>query len=356
MDKTSRDDFKKATKDALAARAGHHCAFPDCTNITHGPSEESNRSVSSTGMACHISSASAGPGAKRYDPSITAEQRCSINNGIWMCYTHGKLIDTDELRYSTSTLKQWKEIAERKAQIRQAYGEKAVIRTDALREIGLPGEVLMLSDIGEENHKIGCLIQDARVGELWGDEVAHAIRDLSIELVRNAFEHGGATQFRIEIQEKSIELYDNGTDYNLWDLYRESGNSGGIIAAKHLVDCFKFRLLAVSDHFRKRNRTAFSLIDDASEVHDLTECSIDINWNQLENRELPYQLHELCRSKCIVLPPFFCLSDSALLREIIPIDDGRPIIFILTATSPKAQEVLESRFPGCLTIRLLNCL
>lgn len=347
-----RDDFTKATRDALAARAGHHCAFPGCTNITHGPSDESDRSVSSTGMACHISAASAGPGARRYNPSMTAEQRCSINNGIWMCYTHGKLIDTDEFRYSISTLKQWKDIAERKAQIRQAHGEKAIIRPDMLREIGLPGETLTLSNIGVENQKIGCLIQDARLDELWGNEVAHAIRDLSIEIVRNAFEHGGATQFRIEVLEKSIELCDNGIDYNLWDLYRQFGNSGGIITAKYLVYCLKFRLLVVSDRFRNRNRTVFSLIDDASEVHDLTECSIDINWTQLKNQELPYQLHDLCRSKCIVLPPYFCPSDSAVLREMIPIDDGRPIIFVLTETSPKSQEVLESKFPGCLTIRL----
>ena len=347
-----RDDFDKATKEALAARAGHRCSFPGCTNVTHGPSDESERSVSSTGMACHISAASAGSGARRYDSSMSAEQRRSIDNGLWLCYTHGKLIDTDETRYSISTLKKWKGIAERKAQLRQAYGDKYNISPDTLREIGLPDESLTISGMGEENHLVGSLVQDSRVDELWGSEVAHAIRDLSIELVRNAFQHGGATQFQIVVRGTSIELCDDGADYNLWNLCKEPGISGGIIAAKHIIDCLIFRLLVVSDRFNNRNRTVLSIVDDTSEVHELTACSIDIDWSHLKHRELPYELHELCRSKCVVLPPYITISDSVILRDMIPIDDGKPIIFILTETSPKAQEILESKFPGCLTIRL----
>ena len=37
-----------------------------------------------------------GPGARRVVPTMTPEQLASYENGIWMCYRHGKLIDTDE--------------------------------------------------------------------------------------------------------------------------------------------------------------------------------------------------------------------------------------------------------------------
>lgn len=66
-------------------------------------------------MACHISAASSGSGARRY--SSDDENRKSISNGIWMCYTHGKLIDNDENRFSISMLMDWKKIAEEVATI-----------------------------------------------------------------------------------------------------------------------------------------------------------------------------------------------------------------------------------------------
>lgn len=88
-----RDDFMPDTKEKLAARAGYRCSFPGCRVLTIGPSSEGPDATSSVGMACHISAASAGPGARRYRPDMSPEDRRSISNGIWMCYTHGKLID-----------------------------------------------------------------------------------------------------------------------------------------------------------------------------------------------------------------------------------------------------------------------
>lgn len=48
----------------------------------------------------------------RYDPSLTPEQRSSIDNGIWMCRSHGALIDSDYTIYSVEQLKNWKQLAE----------------------------------------------------------------------------------------------------------------------------------------------------------------------------------------------------------------------------------------------------
>lgn len=64
---SNRDEFLMTTKRALCDRAGNKCSFPTCSAPTSGPSDESDSSVDSTGMACHIFAAAEGKGAKRYD-------------------------------------------------------------------------------------------------------------------------------------------------------------------------------------------------------------------------------------------------------------------------------------------------
>lgn len=41
--------------------------------------------------------------------------RADISNGIWLCQTHAKLIDDDELVYTSCVLREWKETAEHMA-------------------------------------------------------------------------------------------------------------------------------------------------------------------------------------------------------------------------------------------------
>jgi len=46
---------------------------------------------------------------------MTSAERRDTSNGIWLCQTHSRLIDSDEGRYSSQTLRQWKELAESRA-------------------------------------------------------------------------------------------------------------------------------------------------------------------------------------------------------------------------------------------------
>ena len=104
-----RDDFTQATKDVLARRVNYLCSNPDCPVATVGPHTEASKSVNK-GVAAHITAAS--EGGKRYDPSLTSEQRSSPENGIWLCQNCAKLIDSDESRFPTDLLHAWKTIAE----------------------------------------------------------------------------------------------------------------------------------------------------------------------------------------------------------------------------------------------------
>ncbi len=99
---SNRDDFSERVKRAVAARAGWHCSFAECPKLTVGPSEEAPDALTTIGEAAHICAAS--PGGRRYDPSMTTEERASINNAMWLCSDHAKLIDRDEVTYTAGGL------------------------------------------------------------------------------------------------------------------------------------------------------------------------------------------------------------------------------------------------------------
>ena len=96
-----RDDFSSATKSLLAKRVGYHCSNIFCGRLTIGAGSEENKAVS-IGVAAHIKAAA--PGGPRYDPYMRPEERKAPSNGIWLCQSCSKLIDSDSLKYTTDIL------------------------------------------------------------------------------------------------------------------------------------------------------------------------------------------------------------------------------------------------------------
>jgi hypothetical protein len=108
-----RQEFTKRIKEILAKRVAWRCSFPGCGIITIGPGHESSQALTNLGEAAHINAASAlGP---RYDEKMTVEERTSIDNGIWLCRQHARLIDSNYIVYSSETIRQWKLLAEETA-------------------------------------------------------------------------------------------------------------------------------------------------------------------------------------------------------------------------------------------------
>ncbi len=64
------------------------------------------------GVASHITAAS--PGGPRFDPSLTQFERSSTDNGIWLCQSCAKLIDSDTTVHTVSALAEWKVSAEQR--------------------------------------------------------------------------------------------------------------------------------------------------------------------------------------------------------------------------------------------------
>ncbi len=109
---SSRADFPESTKGELAARVNQRCSNPDCGAPTSGPQVEPGGALN-VGVAAHI--AGAVPGGPRYDSTMTAQQRADIANGIWLCQSWAKLVDTDQVRFNAAVLLGWKAVAEQAA-------------------------------------------------------------------------------------------------------------------------------------------------------------------------------------------------------------------------------------------------
>lgn len=118
---TGRDDFTKDTIRKAAGRVGYRCSFPNCPNATIGASMESPNKTSVTGVAAHICAAA--EGGPRYDQSMSVDERRGVENCIWLCQTHSKLIDTDVETYTAEKLRQWKADAELAASKALADGD-----------------------------------------------------------------------------------------------------------------------------------------------------------------------------------------------------------------------------------------
>ena len=144
---TARDDFPLSTKRFVALRAGYQCSFAGCSRLTVGPSDESSSAIAGIGEAAHICAAS--PGGRRYDPSMSPEERSSIDSAVWMCAIHARLIDRDDMKYTAEGVREMKRAheAECAAKVRGKLSQSPaaydlfaigpdVIRAGTLREVG----------------------------------------------------------------------------------------------------------------------------------------------------------------------------------------------------------------------------
>ncbi len=91
-------------------------------------------------MAAHIHAAA--PKGPRYSKQQTKAQRISADNGLWMCETCGKLVDSDESGHTVTELREWKQSAESKAKAELGLASRGTLfslrRGDQTTYINLP--------------------------------------------------------------------------------------------------------------------------------------------------------------------------------------------------------------------------
>jgi hypothetical protein len=215
---TGRDDFLADVVEEIRKRAGGRCSIPDCRAQTSGPSESRVSGVTNVGVAAHITAAAAG--GPRFDPAMTAKDRRSRKNGIWVCQTHGKMIDDDERRYTTDLLCAWRDGAE--ALAAAELGRPVM----SARKPGLIQHEIAVAP-GGERQGTADFVADISARSVWGKQRSDLVRMVLYELVLNAMRHGTATDVTLRSGPGSIRLIYDGPAFGLNDLLQADHRGGG---------------------------------------------------------------------------------------------------------------------------------
>lgn len=349
---SSRDDFRSYTKKRLAERVAYHCSFPGCGAITVGPSENPESSCSS-GMACHIAAAS--EGGKRYLPGMSVKERQGIGNGIWMCFTHGKLIDTDETRFTIEKLKSWKARSERIAEIMLTKGKgyDEAIKLD--KSLKLSPDEVVITNCETINDNIGNAVTDSCIAFRWGNNAELAIRDFLIEYAINSFSHGGANNVKIHIKDNRIVISDNGGRFDIQKLQGSNIKSGGTIAIKSLFNTIGERMIYTYERIQSSNIITIGFIEHPNEIATVTPCNIILNLKEIKkDNRVQISVRESCNEIYIVLPKFLCISDVRVLsKNNLGLEyETRRLVFIADNLSERVIDLIDEYYPGSKIITL----
>lgn len=353
---SNRDEFSEKTKQILRDRVGGRCSFPTCNSPTTGPSNESTVSVDATGMACHIFAAAAGRGAKRFDPDMSSETRKSADNGIWMCYTHGKQIDNDECRFTSDVLFKWKAIAEGCAQIENEL-RRPLNDADRrqLKSLGMAVQsVPVISVNREENKIIGEALRSSCADVIWGAKLVAYLRGYLIERTRNAMTHGGATFVTLNIEMNKVTLIDNGDVFSHHDLLASEKGKGGAKTKRELMNEFGHKIVSVTQRVDGLNHNTIALVDAIDDIALMTPCTVELGYDVVQNGGYNLELLESCSELYVTLPDFFSSSDFYWLREVLPAvgGDHRRLVFVINEVAPYIRVDIEESYPFARVIDL----
>ncbi|TAK32773.1 MAG: hypothetical protein EPO40_01725 [Myxococcaceae bacterium] len=283
---------------------------------------------------------------------MTAEARKSAENGIWMCYTHGKQIDTDEVRYSVAMLQQWKELAKRRARIEQESHGKQTLTTEQLRDVTLVDDVVVLTD-PDGNQPIGEAIDLSCLPLIWGKDLADGVRDLLVELYRNARTHGKATTCSLEISARTVRLTDNGDPFDPWSLAgTECG--GGSTTVSYFGKQFGGRVVIANHRKGSANELAISRVFNPTALKAVTTCVADVKPSGALDQFNPANV-DACGMIYVLLPTYLVISDVYRLpARLKPVTElGKRIVFVVSKASEFVRAKIPELFPGS-TILLLD--
>lgn len=350
------DDFSAETVRALRERAGYRCCYPECKLSTVGPSSETESSVSRTGIAAHISAASSGINSRRYDPTLSHEERKHIDNGIWMCANHGTEVDRDENRYTVEVLKHWREVGEARADFAKTHGwEKAdKIGINILTSLS-PLEINLKKISKSAASKIiGDGIKDSCLPELWGKEVSNITRDLLIELYRNAFDHGSASYFKIKYEINTINIAYNGNLYSIFKMLNEKNAAGGKATLSAILNTYRQEIAVNYHSINQINEISINLVKNLEKVSENLPCTMLFTGYDEDSNQKPSSVHESCGAIYIILRDHFCPSDlRPLSSELTAFDaNGRPVFIVGNNISSVSKEAISKQFPDFLLITL----
>lgn len=344
-------EFTQATKEKLAQRSGYRCSFPGCRAVTVGPSAEGDDRSASTGMACHIRAAATGPSARRVS-TASAKELKQISNGIWMCYRHGKLIDADEATFTVDQLQAWKGFAERRAELSHAVGaDMELWKDDQVHSLATIETALTSTD--DLSRTVNTVLLEAGAFEVWETGAARAIRDLVVELARNAFDHGQATAVSIVVEARGVKLFNNGPEFDLASLRSHQKPGGGALALAALTNQYGAQVIATGRREGDRNVAYLAAVRRPRDLIAATPCHVLLTVRgRLE--ENAFDQTEDCDTVYLIGRGYMSYSDlymlSVSVREVTA--RGKAVIVALPPLSPGVDRRMREMLPEVSFIEL----
>lgn len=304
-------------------------------------------------MACHIIPASAGKNALRQDPTYPRAKIGTAENGVWMCYTHGKLIDADEARYTAEMLRIWRKVNERRVQIRHETGKEVGLGDFRLADIKLAKGSVAITCHENENALIGELLNDCALPLIWGGQLAGNVRDVLIEITRNAFVHGGAVRVEVVVSSNQVSITDNGSPFDPSALLRTATGRGGQHAMRSILRFGQTNAIAA---YRRRgtvNEFSIGRPIHQEDVKAFTLCAVEhatVDYRSLKADPVI----STCGIVYILIPRFWCRSDAYrwpkdLLENLYP---WQQVVFIADDVTEETLSILKERVPNCEIVRL----
>jgi hypothetical protein len=335
----NRAEFPSHVRQALAARVNNHCCFP-------GPSAESDTSKANTGIVCHIVPATQSARARRNDPNVTAEQRAQSSNGIYMCRVHGKLIDDDEVTFTTEMLKRWREVGELRTQIHQQTGIEPLFGSAEFASLPLAEDTCEITVVGEESKIIGELLKYCATEQIWGAFFARAARDLTIEVVKNALERGGAKKVTVTVTPALIQILDDGVLFNPLTLPSLEGR-GGRAAVIDILDKHAHESILTHRYSNGHNVFSIGRALCASDVPQKTECVLEVVSRTPPELLGNQTILDTCSIIYVKLPRYASHSEAYKFERELPqlLPKGKQIVFILEGSSDGVKALLAKLFP-----------
>lgn len=237
-------------------------------------------------MACHIYAAADQRPARRRSPGGIDLQ--AATNGIWMCYTHGKLIDTDEATYTVEQLLAWKRIAELRADFRQRASRDPSTREYLNHSAGPVRGEISFSKAAADSKRIGELLRSSGASTVWGKPIAHSVRDFAVEILRNAFVHGRATSVTVQLTSSGLAIRDDGAPFDVFSLPCAERPRGGARALTHILDLAAAGLIVTSQR-TELNTTTVTLTASLNAALAANPCVVEAkaHWEDGPNPQVP---------------------------------------------------------------------
>lgn len=335
----------------MAERAGNTCSFPGCDAPTKGPSREKETATSSTGIACHIIAASDKGPARRVVPDCSIEKRKHISNGIWMCATHGKLIDTDESTYTIEELCTWRDVAVRRAEVSHQLGRHITFDQTRFTDIPLPSVDVERDSTESVPEFIGNRLKASCLHQIWGKAVAREARTFLIEIAENAFVHGKAQHIRLCITPNTVELLDDGQRFDSRTLLKVPGGGGGQRCAKAITNNYYDCVVFESELANGMNRNRIALIHTVEDIKNFTPCIVELSWGDVQKKPSLKLVSEAgCNIVYIILPEY--VHPSIIRKSRFVPEPGKEYVIVGSDLSDTTVEMIEETFAEVALINL----